>query len=246
MLRAILALSATAALLALAFCLFAVGTAALQIRDMAAGLPKLAQDEAAATRQAAQQSIQSALTAAQTEIKATRNVLDARLASVEATAASEVQEQGRAILGAVDARMAQALSDLDTQLRQANASLAEATALAPPIRGVVETFDRQFMQPTIVVADGTTRGNPGALYPRWLALSGEAMRTSDSIRLIAEAQAKQAPAQSEAMTALAQNIAGITSDVHKVTTEYTRPRKWHEKLWGGMKAIGGLAVLAAK
>jgi hypothetical protein len=219
------------------------GTAARDLPDRAdAAITR----ELDATRAMVGKQTVAALTSARIELDFTRRVLDARLASVERTAASEVQAQGQAVLGALDARLGQALGDLDAQLRSANASIAQVAAVAPSVQRTTEAFHEQFMSPTITVADGSTRGNPGALYPRWLALSGEAMRTSDSIRRIADAQADVSPAQAKAMTELAQNIAGISADVHVVTSEYVRPRRWYERLWSGLKAVGGVAVLAVK
>lgn len=222
-----------------------------QLRATTAMLPSMVHREADQVREMLNRQIGAAQGTVATQINlarqnADRAIRDLRvdlIGEVQGARAGALEEIGnlRAELGG---QLTTANRTLAEQTAVLNASVAQVAAVAPPLQQNLADFHEQFMSPTITVADGTKRGNPGALYPRWLALSGEAMRTSDSIRLIAEAQASQAPAQAAAMTKLAENMAGISQDVHHVTAEFVRPRTARERAWAIVQSSTRIAILA--
>lgn len=173
--------------------------------------------EAEETRKELLAAIGATLHVAQGEIQATRGALVARLASAEGKVIGEVRgARGDAVAGLL------ALQNLaDNQLSQANLTLgttsseltngvSQIAAIAPPLQGSIEAFRQQFLLPA---------NNPAALYPRWAALSQEAILTSDSVRRLMEVVAREAPPTAAAFRESTQNVA-----------RFTRPRKWW-RLW---------------
>lgn len=171
-------------------------------------------------------------------------LVDSRLESIERNAVREIRAVRRdvkEIVGTTDNRAAEIQKDAREEIRDLRASvdgrlveigtslseegavidsrLGELTtgleATQVPIRRMVTLFNQQFMEP--VAVDG--RGNITA-YSRFLALSGEAMKTSDNFRRITEAMADNTPAQQAAVT-------GIAKDVHTFTSSFVRPKRWY-------------------
>lgn len=238
--RILLRLAGIAVLLAGAFAFFALGVAALELRRTLAILPQLVRQEATLTRQLADQTVTAALTVAQTEIHGTSRALQARLASVERVAASEVQAQGQAVLEFLDARIAQALADLDARMRDTNASIAQVAAVGPPVRIIAERMQEVVEIGTDCEASPNCWQNAShSLVRAWKESAEETAKALPEITVSVVKVANEAPATAAA-------VRGITEDAHAVTAEFVRPKRLTEKLWAAIKAAGGLAILATK
>lgn len=64
--------------------------------------------------------------------------------------------------------------DLNRQLTTFNSQVTRIADVSDPIKGIAQDFRKQFM---------TCPGNPGCLYSRYLALSGETIKAMDNFRL---------------------------------------------------------------
>ena len=132
-------------------------------------------------------------------------------------------------------------SDLNQQAATLNASVSQVANLAPPIRNVVETFDRQFMQPIYVDGAGNKHGNPNTLWAGWAQIRGELVPTMDSFRRIADVAEARAPAVADAALATAEGVGKMAAAGGKLADEWTRPKRWYNHLWTGLK-LGVRAV----
>lgn len=88
--------------------------------------------------------------------------------------------------------------------------------------------------------------NPGCLSSRWMAVSGEAMRTMDSVRRMSDQAEKAMPSFidkfekfSESGVLIAEQSAGVAKDIHTITDRYANP-SWKTRVVEG--AFGAAKV----
>jgi hypothetical protein len=168
------------------------------------------------------------------EIQGARRDLRAEVARARRDALEAAGSAQSAIVETVDDRLAQALDVADRRLGEASEHLGEMTRPAGEALGRV---NQQFL---------TCEGNPGCLQSRWLALSGESIRTMDSFRRIAKVAEEEAPATGQAVREGAQALSSMAQDGAKVTAKLTGPRRWYAKLWDALKVGGTLGALAVR
>lgn len=226
--------------LAAAFALVCLGLAALQVRATVAVLPSVVHREAEATRELATQQINAALQIIQVQISQARLAADRQIGDTRVALVSEVQGTRRDALAAIDqvsARAQIAVGDvrlhmsghltmmetiLADETAKMNASVAKVAEVGPPLTATLGRLQE-------VVEIGTDcEASPRCWQNTLYDLNLSSQKSS------------------KAFADLTVQTAGIATDVHKFTTEFTRPRTFREKVWSTIKAVGGLAVLAGK
>lgn len=96
-------------------------------------------------------------------------------------------------------------------------NVADSVAIVADRTGEAERlFTKQFLY---------CDDNPGCLQSRWLALSGEAMKTMDSSRRMMGEIEHGTPQFIDEFHRLNEQGIGIATDVHKVTDRYVNPSK---------------------
>lgn len=168
---------------------------------------------------------------ARKEIRTTRQALVAETATARQQSTERIDRAAPAVLAEVQAIR----SDLRGQLETANRSIAEVAAVAPILRLTIEHVDEQFFR---------CPDNPACVQSRWLALSGEGMRTMDSFRRIAKVAEEEAPATGKAVREGSQALSSMAQDGAKLTAKVTGPKRWYQHLgsWIRTAAYGINAI----
>jgi hypothetical protein len=196
--------------------------------------------EAEATRRVMAALVEAALRAAQQESRSTRLDLVRELkatrralvgdappdAEPPASVADRIDAGLSAIQNRLDARLGEAIAGAEAQLIQTNAHLGTVAAAAIPVQQAASTFDRQFMQ-------------SGQLQSRFLAITGESMRTMDAWRRTSEAIVPHAGPTAEAVQRGMDGLADTSENVALITERYTKPQSWALQMakWVGSKAF---------
>lgn len=176
----------------------------------------------------------SAQDALRGEIQGARRDLRGEVAATRRDALEAVGSAQAAIVETVDDRLSQTLEVADRRLGETNEHLGETTR---PAGETLARVNQQFL---------ICEGNPGCLQSRWLALSGESMRTMDSFRRIAKVAEEEAPATGQAVREGAQALSSMAQDGARVTAKLTGPRRWYSRVWDALKVGGTLGALAVR
>lgn len=205
-----------------------------------AALPGLVQAEPQAARADAGGRIDEALRLANQQINFARLAADRQITEVRNDLIGEVQATRIDALKAIDQTSGRAQEsigelrlDVSSHLTTMEKTLADETAklnasvvrvaeVAPPLTAMLE------MVQGVVEIETDCEASPKCIQNTLHHFSEDGQKSS------------------KAFADLTVQVAGISADIHTVTTEFTRPRRWYEKLWSGIKAAGGVAVLAAK
>lgn len=182
-----------------------------------AQIPAVAQSEIAATRDALRSEVAATRSETLTAVARLQRTADRRLASIQSDAVRAVETTSARVdkrLGEVTSNVAGIRSDIHPVLTETAATVKDAR----------DTMD--------------------ALYPDALALMETTDVTARSVSETMSAVEKAAPRIAEGTARNAENIAGITSDIHTVTERLTRPKTFWGRVWEGLKlATAAVRVL---
>jgi methyl-accepting chemotaxis protein len=144
----------------------------------------------------------------------TISVIPGRLDAVisEVNKANEILGTSSATLlsqtSEVQRNLSQTLAGVDSTTAQLKANLTQLGSMEDSITKVVSNPDI----PALVRDARQT-----------VALTGSTM---SHVRTTANVIAEQAPAVGASTVRIADNVAGVTADVHKITTDFTKPKPW--------------------
>lgn len=168
------------------------------------------------------------------QLTETRDSLTDQVAETRSVASSEIQATRAQLLALTDRHLGQIEADLNFKLDQTeidlNARINDTNAVLnhafeeydkTAIGTVSAAFDRIDLVAFNVagLAEKFNTQEP-MVYSRYLALTGEGMRTLDAGRRVSEEIAKAAPALTQSAVTTSDNVAQITGDVRV----YTKPR----------------------
>lgn len=172
------------------------------------------------------------------------NSLGSMVAPVENTAGS-IEKIAGSVAG-VEKTLSTVPDKLDNQMTRLNDTLkgtsdgvidqlSEFNDSVAPLADSSSLFVRKLDTMTGLFTDQFLKcdGNPGCAYSRWLAMSGEAMRTMDSGRRMMAQAEKAAPMFIEQFGVLTQQSAGIATDLHTITNRYANPT-WKQTVRGAV------------
>jgi len=238
-------------LLALAAFLCAGVRLAWLAGDAARELPERADAaiarEAAATRQAAGEQIGNVLTVLNRQMNDLRLAANGQISDTRSALAEEAQGARRDALQAIDQTSGRAQKsigdlrlDVSSHLTRMEKTLTDTATVTVPVKVIAERMQEVVEIGTDCESSPNCWQNAShSLVRAWKESAEGTAKALPEITASVVKVANEAPATAAALR-------GITEDAHTVTAEFVRPRRWHERLWAGIKAIGGVAVLAAK
>lgn len=188
-----------------------------------------------------------------TEGNATRNLVDTNLNLLRTDAVAILTETNKNLDSQLTELRANLTSSVDNAVRLSDAQLAEinttlaeqSTALNETLKVATTDLDtntKTALAQVQVLEDRLLEREP-MIYSRYLAITGETMRTLDAWRRMSEEAAKAAPEVvgsvkdiSKSAVTVSENVGTITGNVAVLT----KPKKWYHYLLqipGAVKSV---------